>query len=75
MTLADLKLVHFVVVFTLKGVDSLSVVSFTHGFLQKKGENDDIGSLFSHTKKKSSLTTSRFLKENHFAKQWTIKQQ
>lgn len=34
---ADLKLVHFVVVFTLKRVASLCVVYFTHGFLQKEG--------------------------------------
>lgn len=33
----DLKLVHFVVVFTLKRVDSLRVVYFTHGFSTKEG--------------------------------------
>lgn len=54
MTLAELKLVHFVVVFTLKRVDSLCVVYVTHGFLQKKGDNNDIW-LFAlpHEKKKA----------------------
>lgn len=33
-TLAERKLIHFVIVFTLKGVSSLRVVYFTPGFLQ-----------------------------------------
>jgi len=50
------KLVHFVVVFTLKRVDSLCVVYFTRGFLQKKGDNNDTGSftlLHTHEKEKA----------------------
>lgn len=61
-TLADLKLVHFVVVFTLKRVDSLCVVYFTHGFLQKKGDDNNIGSSLSHGKRKKQFNNVSFSK-------------
>lgn len=66
------KLVHFVVVFTLKRV---CVVYFIHGFLleKKKGDNMVIGSSLFHAQRKKELVL--FSKENHFAKEWTVKQQ
>lgn len=63
---ADLKLVHFIVVFTLKRVDSLCVVSFTHGFLQKKGDDNDIGSSLSRAKRKKLFNNVLFSKDESF---------
>lgn len=65
-TSADLKLVHFVVVFTLKRVDSLCVVYFTHGFLQNKGDNNDIGSSLSRAKRKKQFNNDSFSKGESF---------
>lgn len=66
VTLADLKLVHFVVVFTLKRVDSLCVVYFTHGFLQKKGDDNDIGFSLSRAKRKKQFNSVLFSKGESF---------